>query len=433
MKIILKNVDIVHPENKINLKETSVLLDNGIISKIGELNQDDIREARDFDFSGKILVPGLFDMHVHLREPGREDEETVLTGCNSAAAGGFTGVACMPNTEPAIDTAEVVKFIKEQASNHLVDVYPVAAASLGRKGEIISPMAELVEAGAVAFSDDGVAIKTSSVLRRAFEYSNMYNSPIIEHCEDESLADGEMNEGINSTQLGLPALPSVAEDIIVSRDILMAEYTGGRIHIAHISTKNSVNLVREAKKKGIKVTAEVTPHHFTLTDNAVKTYDANVKMNPPLRIQDDIVAIIKGLKDGTIDCIASDHAPHSVEEKESEFQFAPNGIVGLETIVGLSFTELLHKNKISIEELINKLSINPRKILNIPIPKFELGALANFTILDPDLVWTVDVSKFKSKSKNSPFDKRLLTGKAIAVINRKKMYADNQWLDLAGA
>lgn len=433
MKIILKNVDIIHPEDKINLKGTSVLLDNGIISKIGDLSPNEIKEAREFDFSGKILVPGLFDMHVHLREPGREDEETVLTGCNSAATGGFTGVACMPNTEPAIDTAEVVKFIKEQAANHLVDVYPVAAASLGRKGEIISPMAELVGAGAVAFSDDGVAIRTSSVLRRAFEYANMYNSLIIEHSEDESLADGAMNEGINSTQLGLPALASVAEDIIVSRDILMAEYTGGRIHIAHISTKNSVNLVREAKKKGIKVTAEVTPHHFTLTDDAVKTYDTNVKMNPPLRIQTDIDAIVKGLKDGTIDCIASDHAPHSIEEKESEFQFAPNGIVGLETIVGLSFTELLHKNKISIEELIKKLSINPRKILNIPIPKFEVGALANFTIIDPDLVWTVDVSKFKSKSKNSPFDKRLLTGKAIAVINRKKMYADNQWIDIAGA
>ena len=433
MKIILKNVDIVHPEDKINLKGTSVLLDNGLISKIGELNQDEIIEAKEFDFPGKILVPGLFDMHVHLREPGREDEETVITGCNSAAAGGFTGVACMPNTEPAIDTAEVVKFIKEQAANHLVDVYPVAAASLGRKGEIISPMAELVQAGAVAFSDDGVAIKTSSVLRRAFEYANMYNAPIIEHCEDESLADGAMNEGVNSTLLGLPALASVAEDIIVSRDILMAEYTGGRIHIAHISTKNSVNLVREAKKKGIKVTAEVTPHHFTLTDDAVKSYDTNFKMNPPLRTQDDIAAIIKGLKDGTIDCIASDHAPHSIEEKESEFQFAPNGIVGLETIIGLSFTELLHKNKISIEELINKLSINPRKILNIPIPKFEIGSIANFTIIDPDLVWTVDISKFKSKSKNSAFDKRLLTGKAIAVINRKKMYADNQWIDLAGA
>ena len=433
MKIILKNVDIIHPEDKLNIKGASILIDNGLISKIGDLNQDETSDAREFDFSGKILVPGLFDMHIHLREPGREDEETVITGCNSAAAGGFTGVACMPNTEPAIDTAEVVKFIKEQASKHLVDVYPVAAASLGRKGEIISPMAELIEAGAVAFSDDGVAVKTSSVLRRAFEYANMYNAPIIEHAEDESLADGAMNEGINSTLLGLPALPSVAEDIIVSRDILMAEYTGGRIHIAHISTKNSVNLVREAKKKGIKVTAEVTPHHFTLTDDAVKTYDTNMKMNPPLRTQADIDAIVKGLKDGTIDCIASDHAPHSIEEKESEFQFAPNGIVGLETIVGLSFTELLHKNKISIEELIKKLSINPRKILNIPIPKIEAGALANITIIDPDLVWTVDVPKFKSKSKNSPFDKRLLTGKAIAVINKKKLYVDNQFIDLATA
>ena len=213
----------------------------------------------------------------------------------------------------------------------------------------------------------------------------------------------------------------------------MAEYTGCRIHIAHISTKNSVNLVREAKKKGIMVTAEVTPHHFTLTDDAVKTYDTNMKMNPPLRTQADIDSIVKGLKDGTIDCIASDHAPHSIEEKESEFQFAPNGIVGLETIVGLSLTELLHKNKISIEELIKKLSINPRKILNIPVPKFEVGSLANFTIIDRDLVWTVDISKFKSKSKNSPFDKRLLTGKAIAVINRKRMHVDSQWIDLAAA
>ena len=433
MKIVLKNVDVIHPEEKLNLKGVSVLLNDGIISKIGNLSNDETKDAREFDFSGKILVPGLLDMHVHLREPGREDEETVITGCNSAAAGGFTGVACMPNTEPAIDTAEVVKFIKEQASNHLVDAYPVAAASVGRKGEIISPMAELVEAGAVAFSDDGGVIKTSSVLRRALEYSNMYNAPIIEHCEDESLADGAMNEGINSTLLGLPGLPSVAEDIIVSRDILMAEYTGGRIHIAHISTKNSVSLVREAKKKGIRVTAEVTPHHFTLTDDSLKSYDTNFKMNPPLRTQEDVDAIIKGLKDGTIDCIASDHAPHSIEEKESEFQYAPNGIVGFETTVGLSFSELLHKNKLSIEELIKKLSINPRKILNLPIPKFEVGALANFTILDPNFVWTVDISKFKSKSKNSPFDKRLLTGKALAVINRKKMFVDDQWIDLVGA
>lgn len=430
MKIVLTNVNIIHPEENINLNSASILLDDGVISKIGELSKAEKEGAKEFDFSGKILVPGLFDMHVHFREPGREDEETVITGCNSAAAGGFTGVACMPNTEPATDTAEVVKFIKEQASKHLVDVYPVAAASVGRKGEIISPMAELIEAGAVAFSDDGTVIKTSSVLRRAFEYASMYDVPIIEHCEDESLADGAMNEGINSTLLGLPAIPSVAEDIIVSRDILMAEYTGGRIHIAHISTKNSVYLVREAKKKGIKVTAEVTPHHFTLTDDALKTYDTNFKMNPPLRTREDLDAIIKGLKDGTIDCIASDHAPHSLEEKEAEFQYAPNGIVGFETTVGLSFSELLHKNKLSIEELIKKLSINPRKILNLPIPKFQSGEIANFTILDPNLIWTVDISKFKSKSKNSPFDKRLLTGKSVAVVNKKKMILDNQVLDL---
>ncbi len=433
MKIVLKNIDVIHPEQKIDLKGVDILLSDGLISKIGKLTIDESKDAREFDFSGKLLVPGLFDMHVHLREPGREDEETVVTGCNGAASGGFTGVACMPNTEPATDTAEVVKFIKEQASNHLVEVYPIAAASVGRKGEIISPMAELVEAGAVAFSDDGVAIKTASVLRRAFEYSSMYNTPIIEHCEDETLADGAMNEGVNSTVLGLPGLPSVAEDLIVSRDILMAEYTGGQIHIAHISTKNSVNLVREAKKKGIKVTAEVTPHHFTLTDESLKTYDTNFKMNPPLRTQSDVDAIIKGLKDGTIDCIASDHAPHSIEEKESEFQFAPNGIVGFETTVGLSFSELFKKNNISIEDIVNKLSINPRKILKIPIPKFETGEIANFTIIDPNLVWTVDVSKFKSKSKNTPFNKKLLTGKSIAVINRKKMLFDDQWINLTSA
>ena len=431
MKIVLKNIDVFHPEENINHKSVSVLLSEGIIVKIGELTEEEIKDSKEFDFSGKILVPGLFDMHVHLREPGREDEETVVSGSNSAAAGGFTGIACMPNTEPCIDSAEIVKFIREQASNHLVDVYPVAAASVGRKGEIISPMAELVEAGAIAFSDDGTVIKTASVLRRAFEYANMYSIPIIEHCEDESLAEGAMNEGVNSTLLGLPGLPSVAEDIIVSRDILMAEYTGGRIHIAHISTKNSVNLVREAKKRGIKVTAEVTPHHFTLTDDSLKSYDTNFKMNPPLRTQSDVDAILKGLKDGTIDCIASDHAPHSIEEKESEFQYAPNGIVGFETTVGLALSELVNKNKLSFEELIKKLSINPRKILNLPVPKFVAGEIANFTIIDPNLVWTVDISKFKSKSKNSPFHKKLLTGKSVAVINKKKMICNDQWFDLA--
>ena len=248
----------------------------------------------------------------------------------------------------------------------------------------------------------------------------MYNLPIIEHCEDETLAGGAMNEGINSTLLGLAPLPSVAEDLIVMRDILMAEYTGGKVHIAHISTKRSVEMVREAKKRGVNVTAEATPHHFSLTDDSLKTYDTNMKMNPPLRTNEDVKEVIKGLKDGTLDCIASDHAPHSPEEKEAEFEYAPNGILGLETMVGLTLSELYHKKILTLEQIIEKLSINPRKILNIPTPKLEEGEEANFTILDPDEVWTVDVSKFKSKSRNSPFDKKLLTGKPVGVINKKE-------------
>ncbi|GAB4299794.1 MAG: dihydroorotase [Ignavibacteriaceae bacterium] len=428
MKILLKNINILDPEQKLNEKNQDVLIEEGTIIKIGKMNSGEFPNTRIFELNGKYLVPGLFDMHVHLREPGREDEETVLTGCNSAANGGFTGVACMPNTEPAIDSAEVINHILKQSAFHLVDVYPVAAATLGRKGEVISPMAELIEAGAVGFSDDGVAIKSAAILRRALEYSLMFNAPVIEHCEEDSLAGGAMNEGFVSTLLGLPPVPSVAEDIIVSRDILMAEYTGGKIHIAHISTKNSVDLVRQAKKRGVNVTAEVTPHHFTLTEEALKTYDTNYKMNPPLRTREDVEAIHQGLADGTIDCIASDHAPHSPEEKDSEFEYAPNGIIGLETQVGLAFTELLHKKILTLEELISKLSTNPRKILNIPIPQIKPGANANLSILDINELWTVDVNHFFSKSKNSPFDKKLLTGKAIGVINKNQMFFRGEWV-----
>ncbi|HEX9739371.1 MAG TPA: dihydroorotase [Ignavibacteriaceae bacterium] len=430
MKIILKNSHLLHPEQKIDKDKTDILLIDGIITKIGNLTNSDLKEGREIDLSGKYVVPGFLDMHVHLREPGREDEETILSGCEAAANGGFTGIACMPNTEPAIDSAEVITLIRRKAAGNIVDVYPVAAATVGRKGEVISPMAELFQYGAVGFSDDGVAIKTSSILRRALEYSKMYNTPVIEHCEDESLTGGSMNEGLNSTTLGLPPVPSVSEDIIVMRDILMAEYTGGKIHIAHISTKKSVEMVREAKKKGINVTAEVTPHHFTLTDDAVKTYDTNTKMSPPLRNREDIDEILKGLKDGTIDCIASDHAPHSIEEKEVEYDYAPNGILGLETEVGLVFTELYHNKVLNLNQIVEKLSINPRKILNLPISKFDVGEVANLTILDPDEVWTVDISKFKSRSVNSPFDKKLLTGKAVGVINNKKMFYEGEMVSI---
>jgi len=430
MKVALKNVNLIHPEQKINEKNISILLTDGKISKIGKLSKEDLDGTKELELENKYVVPGFFDMHVHLREPGREDKETVETGCNSAANGGFTAVACMPNTEPAIDSAEVVNFIKEKASAYLVDVYPVGAATLKREGEVIAPMAELYEAGVVGFSDDGVAIKSASVLRRALEYSSMYNVPIIEHCEDESLTGGAMNEGVNSTMLGLPPVPAVSEDIIVGRDILMAEYTGGRIHIAHISTATAVEMVRQAKKKGLPVTAEVTPHHFTLTDDAVKSYDANAKMSPPLRTPKDVDAMLEGLRDGTIDVIASDHAPHAIEEKETEFQYAPNGIVGLDTEVGLTLSELYHKKILTLEQVIEKLSINPRKICNISIPKFEVGESVDFTILDLNLVWTVDIKEFKSKSKNSPFDKRLLTGKSVGVINNGKLFYNDELISI---
>ena len=426
MRLALKGLKLINPDQKLNSK-SDLLIEDGKIKKIGELTKEDLKGAEVLELEGKYCTPGFFDMHIHLREPGREDEETVLTGSNAAAAGGFTGVACMPNTDPCTDSAEVVRYIKERAKDHLVDVHPIGAASVDRKGESLAPIAEMVDAGAVAFSDDGVAIKTASILRSAMEYSSMYNKPIIEHCEDESLADGHMNESETSTFLGLPGIPTVAEDLTVMRDIIMAEYTGARVHIAHISSKNAVDLVRLGKKKGIKVTAEVTPHHFTLSDESVKGYDTNYKMNPPLRTREDVDAMIEGLKDGTIDCIASDHAPHSIEEKEMEFIYAPNGILGLETQIGLACTELLHKKHLTLEQLVEKLAINPRKILNLPVPKIAEGEKANLTIFDPNEIWTVDISKFKSKSKNSPFDKRLLTGKSVSVINNSQMYYEGKF------
>lgn len=426
MRLVLKGLTLINPDQKLNSK-SDLLIEDGKIKKIGDLTKEELKGAEILELEGKYCAPGFFDMHIHLREPGREDEETVVTGSNAAAAGGFTGVACMPNTDPTTDSAEVVRFIKEKAKNHLVDVFPIGAASVDRKGESLAPIAEMFDAGAVAFSDDGVAIKTASLLRSVMEYSLMYDAPIIEHCEDESLADGHMNEGETSTFLGLSGIPTVAEDLTVMRDIIMAEYTGARVHIAHISSKNAVDLVRQGKKKGIKVTAEVAPHHFTLSEESLKGYNTNFKMNPPLRTRDDVEAMIEGLKDGTIDCIASDHAPHSIEEKEMEFIYAPNGILGLETQIGLACTELLHKKHLTLDQLVEKMAVNPRKILNIEVPKIAEGENANLTIFDPNEIWTVDISKFKSKSKNSPFDKKLLTGKSVAVINNSQLYFEGNF------
>ncbi|MCF6268251.1 MAG: dihydroorotase [Melioribacteraceae bacterium] len=426
MQVLLKGLRLLNPDQGLD-KKADILISNGIIEKIGSIDTSEIKDVKEYNFEGKLCVPGLYDMHVHFREPGQEDKETVVSGSNSAAAGGFTGVACMPNTNPAIDSAEVVKFIIDRGRDHLVDIDPIGAVSKGRKGEGLAPMLELYDAGAVGFSDDGTAVKTSALLRRALEYSKMIDAPIIEHCEDESLAGGSMNESIVSTQLGLPSIPTVAEDLIVMRGILLAEYTGGKIHVAHISSKRSVELVRDAKKRGIEVTAEAAPHHFTLTDECIKAFDPNYKMNPPLREQKDVDAIIEGLQDGTIDCIASDHAPHNIEEKEMEFIYAPNGIIGLETQLGITLSELYHTKKLTIEQIVEKLSINPRKVLNLEVPQIAVGETANLTIIDTEKEWEVDIKSFKSRSINSPFGGRKLKGKSLSVINSLQMFVDGEF------
>ena len=330
---LIQGATVVDPG--LNLEQQlDVLIENDRIAQVSDTisppDNCEIIKATDL-----ILSPGWFDMHVHFREPGREDKETVVTGCAAAVAGGFTGVCPMPNTSPAMDKGEIVEAQINEGNKTMVEVYPIAAATKGREGKEPSEMAELKDAGAVAFSDDGCAISTAELTRRVMEYANMLNCPIIEHAEDPSLCiDGAMNEGKVATKLGIPAMPTIAEDIIVARDILLAEYTGAHVHIAHISSKRSIELVREAKQRGLRVTSETTPHHFTLTDEAVIDYDTNTKMNPPLRSFKDVEAVIAGLQDGTIDVIATDHAPHTIEEKEVEYTVAPFGITGLETAMG---------------------------------------------------------------------------------------------------
>jgi dihydroorotase len=402
-----------------------IRINGGRIEKIGGGLTPQAVE-RTMDLEGKIVAPGFIDMHVHLREPGFEYKETIHTGCMSAAEGGFTAVCCMPNTNPPIDDESVVRMIRErakQALNGIVNVYPIATVTVGRKGEHLSPMAELVTAGAVGFSDDGDPVHDSEVMRRALEYSTMFGKPVIQHAQDLSMTKGGvMNEGFASTELGLPGMPTIAEEAMIARDIAITGYTGGQYHVAHVSSAGSIDLVRGAKARGLRVTCEVTPHHFTLSEEAVRSFDTNTKMNPPLRDPRDVEGIRKGLQDGTIDVIASDHAPHSFDEKQVEFQHAPFGIVGLETSVGLAFTELVQKGLISLEQLIRLFSVHPRRILHFPEIRIAEGEMANLTILDPGKEWIVDPASFRSLSKNSPFGGFRLRGKAIGIINNGLSY-----------
>jgi dihydroorotase len=377
------------------------------------------------DALGLLIFPGLIDMHVHLREPGHEAVETIASGTAAAAAGGVTAVACMPNTYPPTDNQEAVLFIKQRAAECPARVYPIGAVTKGREGKEIAEIGEMVALGAVAISDDGSPVNDAVMMRRALEYASMFDIPVISHSEDISLSGmGVMNESYESTRLGMPGIPAVSEEVSVSRDIILAKYVGTRLHIAHVSTKGAVELIRKAKAEGVRVTAEAAPHHFTLNETLIgEAFDTNLKMNPPLRSQEDIEAVIEGLADGTIDCIASDHAPHSSEAKDVEFDQAPNGIIGLETILGLSVTHLVRTEHLSWNELARKLSYNPAQILKLPGGDLKAGGVADLTIVDPKSNWTVRRDKFKSQSRNSPFEGWRLYGRVkYTIVNGEIRY-----------
>ena len=409
MRTIIKNGLVVDPLAG-NVAPKDILVVGGKIAEMGA--NLPLGGTRVIDAAGCLVTPGLIDMHVHLREPGFEHKETIYTGSLAAARGGFTAVACMPNTNPVIDNAALIRSIIASAQEvGLVHVYPIGAISRGSRGEMLAEMGDMAAAGAVAFSDDGMPVADAGLMRRGMQYAGMLDKPIISHSEEKSLsAGGAMHEGSISTMLGLKGIPASAEEVMVARDIILAEETGCPTHIAHVSTAGSVRLLREAKARGVKVTAEATPHHFTLTHEAVTGYDTATKVNPPLRTADDRAAIRQGLADGTIDVIATDHAPHTEEEKDVEYEKAPFGLVGLETAVGLVWTELVHTGLLTPLQAVTCLTRNPARILGIPKGTLAPGADADITIIDPELEEVVDPAKFVSKSRNTPFAGRRLKG-----------------------
>lgn len=421
MNLFFKNIRVVNPAQNLDAK-ANLLIKDGIIA---HCSSDDVAidaNTRVIEGDNLVCAPGFFDMHVHLREPGEEYKEDLNTGTDAAANGGFTGVVCMPNTLPAIDDVTVVSYIKEKTRNTLTEVFPAAAITQKREGKLICPMLELHEAGAVYFTDDGASIESAEMMKRAFDYAATKDLLLSQHCEEHSLTKNfAMNESVLSYKLGLKGYPNVAEDIIVSRDIMLASATNSKYHVSHISSGSAIQLVREAKANGRRVTCEVTPHHFSLTEEVLPAYDTNHKMNPPLRTSNDISAIIEGIKDGTIDCIATDHAPHALHEKDVEFERAPNGIIGLETALGLALTNLVHAGHISVNKLVDLMSVAPRKIVNLPAVNIEVGAEANLTIFAPNEEWNVNKNNFKAKSLNTPFDGVKLKGKPKFAINRGKV------------
>lgn len=415
MKMLIKNGRVIDPSQDLD-EEVDVLVEEGVVSAVGSGLGGNGAET--IDARGLVVAPGFVDMHVHLREPGREDEETVETGARAAVRGGFTSIACMPNTAPVLEGDEGVKFILSRGRDAgLARVFPIAAISKNLEGEVLSEIGAAIKAGAVAISDDGLPVMRAGLMRRALEYVKMFSAPVISHCEDLTLSEsGSMNEGDVSTLLGLKGIPAQSEDVMVARDIILAELAGSKLHIAHVSTGRSVELVAEAKVRGSRVTCEVTPHHFTLSDEAVKGYDTNTKMKPPLRSAADVAALRKGLKRGTIDAIASDHAPHSEEEKDQEYDEAPFGIIGLETSFALASTELYHGKVVSLPRLVALMSTNPAGILGLPCGTLRQGSAADITMFDPDAAWAVDQKEFASRSRNTPFSGWKVKGRVVSVI-----------------
>jgi dihydroorotase len=425
MKLLIKNGIVIDPANNIEEK-LDILVTNNQITKIGKnISQ---KEAKILDAKGCIVTPGFIDMHTHFREPGYEYKETIETGSKAAAKGGFTTICCMPNTNPPIDDQAMVEFIKMKSKEiGTVDVLPIGTITKAREGKELAPIGELFKAGAVAISDDGDCVANAEILRRALEYTQMFDIPIIEHCEDINLSfEGVMNEGYYSTILGLKGIPAAAEETMVARDIILVKDFGGRLHIAHVSTQGTVELIRWAKKMGINITCEATPHHFSLDDSMLSTYDTNFKMKPPLRTKEDVKAIKKGLKDNTIEVIATDHAPHAELDKHVEFNYAADGIVGLETAFPLIITELVNTKILTISEAISKITINPSRILKLNKGTLSEGSNANIVIADIEKEVLITKEFFASRSTNSPFIGKKLKGCIEKVIKDGRIIYENK-------
>ncbi len=425
MTLLLRGGTVVDPSQDLDQVELDVLIEGGSIADLGRIEPRPEWEV--VDVKHLIVAPGFIDMHVHLREPGREDKETIESGSKAAAVGGFTTLMCMPNTQPVNDNASITRYIIDKSREcNLINVHPCGAISKQSLGRELAEIGEMVEAGAVAVSDDGSPVENPQLMRRALEYSRIFDIPVVDHCENPALAAGGcMNEGPTATRLGLPGMSRTAEELDVVRDVILARVTGGHAHIAHLSTAESLDWIREARRREIRVTCEVTPHHFILKDENIESYDTNYKMNPPLREPGDVEAMLEGLRDGSIDCIATDHAPHTSLEKDTTFSEAANGIIGMECAVSLAWEFLVKTEIVSVSRLVQLFSENPSRILKLGKGTLKKGSIADITVIDPNRQVTVDVSSFQSKSRNSPFDGWKLQGAPAMTIVAGRIVHEN--------